>query len=103
MRSLKTLDTLTTTSTWLAQRAWNAGKSTTLCGIRLPRWLQSTPGFRPIAECYLHGHLSLEVSYSFTDQVLAQLDFLRYWKENEVCKTDLSGLKAFSKGERHRY
>ena len=27
----------------------------------------------------------------------ARLDFLRYWKVDEACKTDLSGLKAFSK------
>ena len=45
---------------------------------------------RPTAEFYLRDP-SFEVSYSFTDQVLAQLDFLRYWKESEACKIDLSG------------
>ena len=90
MRSLETLDTLTTTSTSPAQRAWNA--------VRLPCWSRSIRvGFRPIAGFYLRGNSSFEVSYSFTDQVLAQLDFLRYWKVNEACKTDLSGLKAVSK------
>ena len=30
---------------------------------------------------------SFLMSFSFTKQVLAQLDFLRWWKENEACKT----------------
>ena len=44
--------------TWPAQRAWNSGKSTTLCEIRRPCWSRSIRvGFRPIAEFYLRGHI----------------------------------------------
>ena len=78
------MDPLTTTPIWPAQRAWNAGKWTTLCEIRLPCWSQSIRvDFRPLAKFYLRGHPSFEVSYSFPDQLLAQLDILRYWKVNE--------------------
>ena len=33
------------------------------------------------------GHPSLFMWCSFTNQVLAQIDLLRYWKEDEACKT----------------
>ena len=49
-------------------------------------WLQ--------ADC---GILFVWPSDSFTDHVLAQLGFFKYWKENDACKTDLSGLKTLSR------
>ena len=49
-------------------------------------WFQADCGI------YLRGHPSFEVSYSFTDQVLARLDFLRYWKVNEACRPICPGI-----------
>ena len=58
--------------------------------VILPHWSQwDRAGFRPTAQICATGCRPFLMSCFFTEQVLAQLDLLKRWKETAACKTDV--------------
>ena len=96
-------DTLTTRSILLAQRPWEARNwitSRLICSFRLTVGHSVTV---PASGCATAGHPAFEMLCSFTNQVLAQLDLLRYWKGTSACKNDVDLLlKHLDEKQRHR-